>query len=286
MSRIPARLKLGEEGTLTAELLPRAGMGVGAVRFANRLVSWQRSAYSTASSSHADPWLNAFSGGLITTCGLRNVGAPSEGHGLHGRFALTPTETARVDRPASDVWSVSAELNDDMLHCSRTVVVDCARGFVEILDAVRNDGVLPEPAPLLYHVNFGGDLLGISTCVRLQSRGYEARDTASNLECGHWSAPSSVGASHEVVLEHQSVDGEEGVTVMNYEAGIRAHVQWTGLHRLHQWIDFQPGWGVMAIEPANCSLLGRRVDRESGRLPTLAPREVRWTSVRVTMEVI
>ena len=30
-----------------------------------------------------DDWLRAFGGGLVATCGLRNVGTPSEGHGLH-----------------------------------------------------------------------------------------------------------------------------------------------------------------------------------------------------------
>jgi hypothetical protein len=37
-----------------------------------------------------DDWLRGFGGGLVATCGLRNVGAPSEGHGLHGEISHQP----------------------------------------------------------------------------------------------------------------------------------------------------------------------------------------------------
>lgn len=35
-------------------------------------------------------WGTAFGGGLMTTCRLRNVGMPAEGHGLHGTFSDLP----------------------------------------------------------------------------------------------------------------------------------------------------------------------------------------------------
>ena len=40
-------------------------------------------------------WLRSYSGGLVATCGLMNVGAPDEesgllGTGLHGRNRQTP----------------------------------------------------------------------------------------------------------------------------------------------------------------------------------------------------
>jgi len=47
---------------------------------------------------HDDDWLRGFGGGLVATCGLRNVGAPSEGHGLHGEIAHQPAREVRVAR--------------------------------------------------------------------------------------------------------------------------------------------------------------------------------------------
>ena len=45
-----------------------------------------------------DDWLLGFGGGLVATCGLRNVGAPSEGHGLHGEISHQPAREVRVAR--------------------------------------------------------------------------------------------------------------------------------------------------------------------------------------------
>jgi hypothetical protein len=45
-----------------------------------------------------DDWLTAFAGGLVTTCGLRNVGAPSEGHAMHGEISHQPARELRVER--------------------------------------------------------------------------------------------------------------------------------------------------------------------------------------------
>jgi len=38
------------------------------------------------------------------------------------------------------------------------------------------------------------------------------------------------------------------------------------------------------IEPANCSVLGRRADRLAGRLPVLEPAEERMTTVEIRAE--
>ena len=45
-----------------------------------------------------DDWLRGFGGGLVATCGLRNVGAPSDGHGLHGEISHQPARDVRVAR--------------------------------------------------------------------------------------------------------------------------------------------------------------------------------------------
>jgi hypothetical protein len=71
-----------------------------------------------------------------------------------------------------------------------------------------------------------------------------------------------VGATHATVQR-----GEVLVTIRS------------SLPRLWQWIH--PGYGVLGIEPANCSVLGRAHDRAEGRLPVLAPGEVRVTTLEI-----
>ena len=76
-------------GGIDLRLLPRPG-----ARRRRRLVRRDpvRLALGGGGAGAARPprdadWLDAFGGGLVTTCGLRNVGAASEGHGLHGRIS-------------------------------------------------------------------------------------------------------------------------------------------------------------------------------------------------------
>jgi Domain of unknown function (DUF4432) len=53
----------------------------------------------------------------------------------------------------------------------------------------------------------------------------------------------------------------------------------SNLPRLWQWIH--PEYGVLGIEPANCSVLGRAHDRAAGRLSVLSPGEARTTTLRI-----
>ncbi|MBD0349507.1 MAG: DUF4432 family protein, partial [Thermoleophilia bacterium] len=52
--------------------------------------------------------------------------------------------------------------------------------------------------------------------------------------------------------------------------------------RLWQWIDPKPGVYALALEPANCSVLGRAHDRAEGRLPFLGRGEERTTRIVIT----
>jgi hypothetical protein len=56
------------------------------------------------------------------------------------------------------------------------------------------------------------------------------------------------------------------------------------LPRLWQWVDPKPGVHALALEPANCSVLGRAHDRAEGTLPFLEPREERSTRIAITAE--
>jgi hypothetical protein len=51
------------------------------------------------------------------------------------------------------------------------------------------------------------------------------------------------------------------------------------------WQRIHPGYGVLGLEPANCSVLARAHDRTEGRLPELARGEERTTTITITAEV-
>ena len=79
-------------GGLSAMILADRGLDLGAVWAAGQQVGWQSTTGAVHPAYfHADDWLRSFHGGMLTTCGLQNVGLPSDdegvSHGLHGRIS-------------------------------------------------------------------------------------------------------------------------------------------------------------------------------------------------------
>jgi hypothetical protein len=70
-------------------LLPDRGLDIGAAWFRGTPLAWisqagEQGPPTPESLVGEAGWRDAWGGGLLTTCGLSNVGRPSEGHGLHG----------------------------------------------------------------------------------------------------------------------------------------------------------------------------------------------------------
>jgi hypothetical protein len=238
-------------------------------------------------------WLTAFGGGLVTTCGLRNVGLPSEGHGLHGRFSHSPARLVAVDRRIDDsglsvvVKTVTDELEPPTGHfrLERTIAALAGSGHLSLLDVTTNLGCHEEPAPLLYHVNLGYPILQPGTKIAWPGGRATPRDAdaAAQMELVD-AAGDADDEAPEAVFEHEVVTGageSAAVIVTSPPAGLRCAIGWSTdtLQRLHQWMRRSRGWYVLGVEPANCSVLGRAHDRAEGRLESLAPGSSRVTKL-------
>jgi hypothetical protein len=239
-----------------------------------------------------DDWLLGFGGGLVATCGLRNVGAPSDGIGMHGEISHQPARDVRVERRIDGdqaIVSASAAVAEISalgyhLELERTWTVRTGEGRLELVDVTRNLGRDPEPAPLLYHVNLGAPLWSPGATLALDARATTPRD-ADAVE--PWDrALDLVPGARERVFEHEVSAGGDGWCAAQVDSpptGLRFALRWeaAGLPRFHQWVHPAPGLGVLGLEPANCSVLGRAADRAAGRLPVLAPGEERITRLEV-----
>ena len=214
-----------EHGGLSVDVFPARGLDLAGGRLGGTRFSW-------------DPPY-----GLMFTCGLGNVGVPSEGQPQHGHYR---------------------ELPDEALELTREIAL--GSGVICVSDVVRNTGDAPEAAPLLYQVNLLWDAV-TTDADEMVPRDNDART-------GDWRELGPPGP--ERVYEHV---GASSATV-GY-GSIRIGVN-SNLPRLWQWID--PSLGVLGIEPANCSVLGRTHDRAEGRLPMLAPGEARTSTLEITVE--
>lgn len=253
------KLTLGE-GDLRVDVLPGRGLDLGQAHLRGARFTWE------SPLGHI-PWqgdfARSFGGGLLVTCGLRNVGVPSEGQPQHGWYSSQAARDVDSDGGTARGRVVDADVPGATLTLERELTVEAET--VTVRDVVRNDGWQPEPAPLLYHVNlrFGE--------IDVDSREVLPRD--DDARAGDWRELGPPGP--ERVYEH--VDATRAV-VTNDAARVIVR---SSQPRLWQWVH--PGYGVVAFEPANCSVLGRAHDRAEGRLPVLEPGETResWLEIRV-----
>src|SRR5215831_397305 len=136
-------------------------------------------------------WLRTFFGGLLTTCGLRQVGAPcvDEGEelGMHGRISTTPAEEVAVEtRWDGDEYMLQARgtmreavLYGEDLRLSREITTRAGARSLLVRDRVENRGMSSSPLMMLYHVNAGFPVLGAESRLLAASRDILAKDERS-----------------------------------------------------------------------------------------------------------
>jgi uncharacterized protein DUF4432 len=278
-------IDLRVEGGIELRLLPDRGLDAGDAWFAGVPLDWRSPVGETASVDN--DWMLSFGGGLVVTCGLRNVGVPSEGHGQHGDYTFQRADVEAVER-SGDALIVQGSISEvaalgHHLHVARTWRTYAGQGLVQLEDVVTNRGQATGPALQLYHVNFGAPLWAEGSQLRLNARATHPRDADAEPFADTWNvAPALTPGVPERVFEHDVAPGADGwcsATVTG--AGLELEVRWDAatMPRLWQWVH--PAYGVLGLEPANCSVLGIAHDRAEGRLPELAPGEERRTRLEI-----
>ncbi len=282
-------------GGIDVRILPDRGCDIGAAWFRGIPLAWI-SAVGERGPLAAPPgndWIGAFGGGLVTTCGRRNVGVPSEGHGLHGAASHQRAEVLAVERAVVEdglAIVVRARMREasalgPCLETERTVTTWTGAGRVRVEYRTVNCARSPEPAPVLYHVNLGAPLWAPGARLTVADlAGTRPRDDDAAAALATWDRAPAPDETPERVFEHDLTPAAVGTARVEQAAlGLAVDVSWdrATLPRLHQWLQTAAGAYVLGIEPANCSVLGRSADRLAGRLPVLEPGEERVTAVEV-----
>jgi hypothetical protein len=287
---------------------PSRGMDISLTELGGVPLSWQspngdvHPAYFDASGTE---WLRTAVGGLLMTCGLSYVGAPGEDEGeafgIHGRIHHTPARhVSAVGKWVGDAYEmlISGVVEETAvfgtrLRLTRQIRSQLGVNRIEIKDAVENFGFAPTPLMILYHFNFGFPLLDEATEISLPTLQATARDAGVPIDgYDRWEAPQ---AGYEERVYYHELDGEkERVTAVirnphfplpGAPKPVSVHLSWSPpqLPRLVQWKMAGAGEHVLGIEPANCHVEGRAVERERGTLEILSPGESR--TYDLTLEV-
>jgi len=278
-------IDLRVEGGISLRLLPDRGLDASDAWFGGVPLDWRSPVGETA--NVADDWMLSFGGGLMVTCGQQNVGVPSEGHGQHGDYTFQKADIEAVER-SGDALIVQGRIAEVAalgyhLEVQRSWHTHAGRGLVQLEDTVVNRGDTTAPALMLYHVNLGPPVWADGAELHLDARATLPRDAAAAPFADAWNiAPRVLPGEPERVFEHELNPGRDAWhTALVRGAGLEVMVRWDAVTMPRMWQWVHPAYGVLGLEPANCSVLGAAHDRAEGRLPVLAPGEERRTRLEI-----
>lgn len=157
-------------GKVCITVLPDRCMDIAQASYKGQAVSWISKTGITAPAFYekdGKSWLRGFYGGLVTTCGLRNIGGPVEDHGLHGRIANTPAAKVSVYADWEGdkyIMRVSGEMREsavfgENLVLKRTITAELFAESFTLEDTVVNEGFEEAKTVLCYHCNYGYPLV-------------------------------------------------------------------------------------------------------------------------------
>ncbi len=240
-------------------------------------------------------WLRSFGAGLLTGCGLRNVGSPEAEQGmrvdgplgLHGRLSNTPAEDVAVfkgwnnDRYVLSVTGTMREVSffGENLELKRTISTAMGDNVITISDRIINRGIRPSPLLLLYHINVGFPLLSeaavVEGCVK-KTTPRNGESAAGLDEWNHCQLPTAGYVEqcffHDVT---EAKDGMARMTLRNPDSGLAMEVAYckAELPYFTQWKMMGQQEYVMGLEPANCYPDGQMAEKEKGTLRLILPDE-------------
>ena len=259
-------------------------------------------------SSHGWEWLRSFFGGLLTTCGLSNVGDPCDDRGAyletehfggHGRISNLPARGVGYRGEwqgeryilSAEGETVETAGQGEKLHLRRRIRTEMGASSLQVTDHVTNEAFVPAPFMFLYHVNLGYPLLDQGARILASCRSATGLDPASQSALSrlgdiHPPAadapelvfmldmnPDTEGYCH-IVLSNPTIDAGRGL-------GLFLRYRRSDFPYFNLWKRLTRREYVIGCEPGICTVQGRVRQRERGDLRLLAPQE----TARFEMEI-
>jgi len=251
-------------------------------------------------------WLRSFFGGLLTTCGLTNVGVPCDDalpesqiglrhYGLHGRVSNTCAENFGMceEWRGNDFFmGVTGKMREAITHgekitLKREVSAAMGESRLTIKDTVENEGYCDCPLMLLYHINLGYPVLDEGSRVIYSVKGAKPADAFSK-EC--MGERERITAPIKDIYENcyfldpnAEEDGTALAGLVNDRLDVGVYIKFNKnqLPRLTQWKEMGEGDYVLGLEPGLCHPLGRVKQRETDGLEMLKPGEKKNIEVEI-----
>ncbi len=274
-------------------IYPDRGMDIGEASIKGIPLVWLTPGTGTAESYEPEEfsWLRSWGGGLLTGCGLLNVGGPCEAgekHGLHGRLShLKSSEvnsSSEWDENGNFILEVSGKVMHskvfgEKLQLSRRISTRLGDNRLVIEDTVENMGFAPAPFMMLYHMNFSWPLVDENSFLCAAEHPVAVKDEIAAAGLNEWhkcSAPIP-GFAEQLFYHDLPADaqGMAKITLVNPDLKLAMNVEYSKdtLPHLVQWKQMGQGEYVLGLEPGNCLPESQVGNAAKNLLKTIAPGE-------------
>lgn len=289
-------LEFNNGSGLTFSVLPDRGMDIGAAAYKGSPIAWLScNGYYAPSfyDSTGERWLRSWGGGLLTGCGILNVGGPDpcegDAHGLHGRLSHLPAEevNSRACWSADNseyILSASGRMRhttvfSEKLICTRKITTSLGDNTITVRDLVENQGVSPMPFMLLYHINLGWPLVAPDAVITAPEHKITPQNEYSAASLAEWNKLSAPLPGFQGQVYYHEIgadaDGMATMGIVNQRLGMALDVRYrvAELPYLIQWKQMGMGEYAIGLEPSNSFPEGQTSVRERGLLQQIQPGE-------------
>lgn len=249
-------------------------------------------------------WLRSYFGGLLTTCGLTNVGPPCEkselsGDGLHGRISNTPAEDVCIEKKWIDdkyTLILRGKMRQSALFMENLVLEREIKTYLGakafwIKDVVTNEGFRKSPFMILYHINIGWPVVREGAKVCIPAKRTTPRDKVAESGLDPWHEITSPAEEYSERVYFHTLDEslEEAVIGIFHPVslidedfrGVYIKYNPMKLPKLVQWKMLGAGEYVIGLEPSNAGVLGRDETERRGEMDYLMPGEIRTYELEI-----
>lgn len=237
-------------------------------------------------------WLQSFTAGFLTTCGLDNVGSPNEDDGealpLHGTLANIPCEKAYWTEEEGK-FVIHTVTKDEVIfgrkfQFVRELVVSTEENEFEIRDTIINTNDKEQPMEILYHMNMGYPLLDEDSVITIPAAEVVARNDHAANDIENWMHMQKPTSGYvERCYYHKFADenGKASIFQPKLNVGLEISFNAKELDGFIEWKMMGVRDYVLGLECGNCYPDGRKATRDIGMLKFLQPGEKKTYCVKV-----
>ncbi|MBQ9096834.1 MAG: aldose 1-epimerase family protein [Clostridia bacterium] len=237
-------------------------------------------------------FLQGFTAGFITTCGLTSVGNPCIDNGeeapLHGNISYVPCEqhSYKIDENFITINAVvrDASIFGHQFVLEREYRCGLNENTLSITDKVKNISAKETPYMIMYHCNMGYPLLSENAELKISSAEVTPRNDYAAKDMDKWHKMCKPESSAIEQCYYHKFDKKPEISLRNPDihTELKMTFDTSTLDCFTQWKMMGENVYVLGLEPANCYPDGRDVMREKGILKFLNPGEESVNSLEFT----